>query len=56
MAWSVGQLRDPSSGKITTFETIRLPIPDSPGQTLVFYVPADGAETAAQLRGLAPAL
>jgi hypothetical protein len=42
MAWSVGALRDPGSGAITTFQTIRLPIPDSPGQTLVFYVPMDG--------------
>jgi PAS domain-containing protein len=47
MAWSVGQLRDPVTGTITAFQTIRLPIPDSPGQTLVFYVPAGGGGAAA---------
>jgi PAS domain-containing protein len=56
MAWSVGALRDPGSGTVTKFQTIRLPIPDSPGQTLVFYVPADGAATVAPLPELAPAL
>ena len=55
MAWSVGALRDPGSGTVTMFQTIRLPIPDSPGQTLVFYVP-EGAEVAAPLPELAPAL
>ncbi|HWT05386.1 MAG TPA: hypothetical protein VN224_06495, partial [Xanthomonadales bacterium] len=37
--WSVGELWDTSSRSFQTYETVLLTIPDSPGQTLVFYVP-----------------
>jgi len=47
MMWSVGELRDFGSGTTTKFQTVMLPIPDSPGQTLVFYVPVDGGQLAA---------
>jgi PAS domain-containing protein len=39
MKWSVGELWDAASRSFQRFQTVRLSIPDSPGQTLVFYVP-----------------
>jgi hypothetical protein len=41
--WTVGELRDPASGTVEHFSTVRLPVPDTPGQTLVFYVPERSA-------------
>jgi PAS domain-containing protein len=37
--WSVGELRDPNTGVVSQFQTVRLAAPEAPGQTLVFYVP-----------------
>jgi hypothetical protein len=39
--WNVGDIRDPRSGGVAKFETVSLALPDAPGQTLVFHVPAD---------------
>ncbi|MGZ3497740.1 MAG: helix-turn-helix transcriptional regulator [Vulcanimicrobiaceae bacterium] len=38
--WSLGKIKDPRSGMILTFQTVTLPIPESPGQTLIFHYPA----------------
>ncbi len=43
--WNVGEIRDLASGKFRNFETVSLQIPDSPGQTLVFHLPAEGFST-----------
>lgn len=43
MKWSVGELWDAASRSFQTYQTVRLSIPDSPGQTLVFYVPDNTA-------------
>jgi hypothetical protein len=45
MRWNVGEIRDPSSHKTLFFETASFAIPDSPGQTMVFFVPATSART-----------
>jgi hypothetical protein len=37
MQWNLGDIRDPESGTTFTFETVNLPIPESPGQTLIFH-------------------
>jgi hypothetical protein len=37
--WSVGEIRDPVSGAIIPLETVPLSIPESPAQTLMFYIP-----------------
>jgi MmyB-like transcription regulator ligand binding domain/Helix-turn-helix domain len=37
--WRIDEIREPRSGRLITLETASLSIPDSPGQTLVFYIP-----------------
>ena len=49
--WTVGEIRDPRTGLAATFETVSLCIPESPGQTLRFVVPA---ATRVPLAALAP--
>lgn len=34
------QLREPESGKILTYETLNVPVPDASGQMMIFQVPA----------------
>jgi hypothetical protein len=40
MRWNVREMRDPLSNETLAFETASFGIPDSPGQTLVFYIPS----------------
>jgi transcriptional regulator with XRE-family HTH domain len=37
--WSVGEIRESISGAIVPLETVTLNIPESPAQTLMFYIP-----------------
>ena len=38
--WSIDEIREPGSDSVQAVDTVSLGIPDSPGQTLVFFVPA----------------
>ena len=40
--WNLGNLRDASQNGEVAFETVTLPVPDSPGQTLIFHFPQKG--------------
>lgn len=42
--WSVGEIRDPRSGRVAALDTVSFCVPDAPGQTVVFLLPASPDE------------